>query len=330
MRINRRVFLLSVLAIGASGCSRSPELVYVDLSQVPPPRGMPAPLPPPKPTASKIDASKFSIPSQPKSQLYFAGNEERLREAEAAIRKNREEAFHEIAKRLQDAAYHDVERIFTEAAKDLEPKAAERIDAVYDQLRDIFLRYAFQVGTATFGLANIVGFPDPDPNSKRVPDPSDTTAYRRFTKAKELRKTMNELSASFRREFEGKLSVASSENAAELTALKIEMAKLLEEYLAQAQSEAERLTESSMADIHVSSALKNVPLAALPSYHVDVPASPNPERAPIVKSAQISEPVENELAIFLKVRNYQQARDPQARNVTEEFIAWRKRFRDGL
>lgn len=330
MRTSRIIPFGLVFGLGAFGCSRSPELVYVDLSSVP--QEAPPPLKPPAETgvAKVLSPSPSSLPALSEGELYFAANESALERARDTIRKNRERALKEISARLMDVAIADVKRITDARIEALLPKEKVALDGVYGEARSIFLKYALRAGSATFDLAGLVGFPDPDPKSRRIPDASDKEATSRYEKAKALRTKVDSLGRQFYAEFDSKLGAAVAMNRVALYDLKIEMNLLLEQLLADAQLEAERLTEQSTDDVASQSALREVKLKAEPKVSVSFSPIATSVHPVNVSNVTIRRSLENELQIFAKVRGYELTSNRSfGKNVTAEFLTWRKQFNLG-
>lgn len=330
MRINKTFLLVSASLLGAIGCGRSPELAFVDLSKVHDSDLWESPQPQPLSGAAQTTGIRSALPPVPGGQLYFAAGEDALRMARDAVAKNREKAFKQISDRLSDAAVADVKRIMDARLEAMKPEEVASIDAVYSQLRAIFLTYAFRAGSATFDLAGLVGFPDPDPKSKRVPDPSDQYALKRYERAKSLRTTIDTLDRQFYADFDSRLDAVLEKNRQAFEDLKIAMSQLLEQYLEEARLEAARLTEQSTDDVASQVALREVRLKPVPGFSFDVPAGPSLRPIISVPAAALTDQVRNDLDIFAGVKGYELTGNRSTgTDVTAEFIRWRRQFQAG-
>jgi len=288
-----------------------------------------AAIPPSRLKALGAESVEKSLAPIPASSLYFAANKERLEAARSAIEATRRKAQKDIADRLREAAIRDVRRIQDAKEQALEEEHRILLDSVFGQLREIFMKYAPQAGIATFELSALVGFPDPDPNSKGEPDADEKVALRRFQRAKSLRAMLASLDRQFFAEFDALLANTEEHLKKSLASLRLELAELLELYMAQAAAEAERLTQQTDQQITAAADVSDVNMPGVRGSRAQISSPGFGPVAAGIPRMDFPRPLETELLIFLETHRYKLSSSPLDPDATNEFISWRRRFVSG-
>lgn len=275
------------------------------------------------------------MPALPEQSLYMGAAQDSLDRAREIREKNRDRALREIENRLFEAAKVDAKKVAEDQRTALLPGYNDDLDTVYENARGIFETYAEPAGIYRLRLADTVGFPDPDPDSRRQPDALDRTAVRRFERAKLLRETLTNLSDMFWADFDGSLAAVNDAYRKELASIDVALAVRQDQLIAEAKEKAKEVLASDgegpgLTAIGMSSNLAAQPAVkatvAGPPVNVTVPKPRRADWRPVQARA-----VEDELKIWLALNGYELAKKKgAARDATQEFIVWRKGTRTGL
>lgn len=337
MRLGDRSVLVALIVglLASAGC-KPPQtpIVWVDLDQVPI-----AVAPPPPPTVGLAPTapimSEDTVEALPAASLYMGAERTKLEQVTEIREGNERKAFDDIYRRLREVSFAEAKRDADAAVAALRPGYEERLDRVYDEARSIFLTYAEPAGAFRLQLTQIVGFPDPDPLSRKLPDSMDETAMRRFNSAKDLRETLATLSDMFWSEFGESVDAVESEYLRERAAIQRGMVERQEELDAAARARAKEIVEGAKngglaTPLDLQAALPGeAGSGARVEGSVVVPNLPA-ERPLDWQEAQRAE-LEAELRIWIATNRYRLAERPGgARDATQEFIVWRKGLRAGL
>ncbi|MBX7135643.1 MAG: hypothetical protein K1X67_23495 [Fimbriimonadaceae bacterium] len=326
--------LILIATLGLAGCASKPQPVYVDLAAVQM-ESVSAPSTGQSLNSGPGLSSIEVLPALPASSLYMGAAQESLDQAREIREKNRERALREIENRLFEAAKADAKREADLAKAALLPGYNESLDSVYDGARGIFETYAEPAGVFRLRLAETVGFPDPDPESRRQPDALDRTAVRRFERAKMLRETLDNLSSMFWNDFNATLDSANSDYRQKLAQVDVEFVQKQDRLIAEAKEKAKEVLDSDGEGPGLTALGVTGHLPAQPSATATVKAPPIPigtpkPKFPDWKSVQTKQ-LQDELKIWLSINGYRLATKAEgARNATQEFIVWRKGTRTGL
>lgn len=325
--------MAATIVLGLGGCAARPQVVSVNLNRVD--ESLAAS------TAggtlvgeAPISASAETLPALRAQDLAMGGSSESLERAKKIREKNRQRALQEIQTRLFEAAKSDAKIDADREKAALEPGYLQRLDKFYADARAIFDAYANPAGAVTLNLTEIVGFPDPDPTSRRMPDPTDKPARERFEQARELRDVLEDLSRRFWVDVDGRLGDLRREHADQLALIDRAMVERQDRLLQESQQKALEILNADK------SGLQSAPLG-LDAHLPFEPAAtarvepPNPTFAVATKSggdwSQVRrQQLRSELSIWLATQGYRLAgRNESGRDATQEFIVWRKGTRTG-
>lgn len=117
--------------------------------------------------------------------------------AEQTIRRSQEKMYQEIRLRLMEAYRAELTLTLDKKRQELEAEFAKDLDAVHAEMERRFNALADKLGPKWSKIAWLVGFPDPDPNSKRRARAGDFDAERRLILAAELRAEIKALNEAF-------------------------------------------------------------------------------------------------------------------------------------
>lgn len=327
-------FGLAILVVlGVGGCSPNPELVFIDRS-----RFIPVNLDPatqgPLVDRETVKGDSFTIPSLAQRTLYVDEVRERFDRAMAEVEVNQQELMRQMFEALRKVYLADLATMEGDDRRKAEAEYEANVGAVYGQVRAIFLKYADTVGMKWYRLAFLVGFPDPDPRSRRVARSDDKEQQAVYEEAKKLRAEISDLGATFHNEVESLLLGASQE-------LSINLKELRDQYdIQRLAREAEAEAEAREIALRAVSRLQDFvldPTQSLPSQpgaNITIPTVQNPIRrlssAPVETAFGYRERLDEQIKIFLDTKRYRPATSNKGvRDVTEEFAAWRKKYEPG-
>lgn len=324
-----------LLALIVAGCAPPSQSVRVDLDRIPVSRlpettdfKTPEPPAPSPEIRVQIPGLKQDVLEDPSH-----ANQESVAKT---IENQQRTARTELEKRLR-AVYAEEVRLFQlQVNRDLDRGRPAAYEEANERISERFQRYADEWSPLAAELYDIVGFPDPNPQSLPPKRALGNVAQGRYDRAAALRKQLaavdaayDEDKAAILREAQDKLSV---EEAKALTRVQ-ELADQLER---KAKQEAFAQVQISVQDLGLQLAdSQPIVLNATPSQSVQIPAERPLPPAPQVPSSDIPNSLkdqrarmERDLQIWLQVNRYRL--DPNARDATAEFEQWRKRHGVGL
>lgn len=271
---------------------------------------------------------------EPEIRLLLGRNQSRLEEAEEALKRNREWAFERLLGRLLRQARADVTNQERARLALLGESSRRELQQAYAEARTIFEQTAEPMGWHRFRLASLVGFPDPDPNSKTEEPADRPVTASRVREARALRSQISDLDARYRQQIEALLSRVSANYEAELTALKVEMTRLLDELSQAAEAEAKRLSISGDASLMDDVREWDTRLDAVPQAESRVtwarPASASPSTLAVPGEPPSEEILEAELQLWAAENRYTLASKPGlAPDLTRNFARWRNAWKAG-
>lgn len=328
-----RVVVIGLVLTGCREAGLDPA--YVDLDKVASrdPLVLSAATPPPKPPAP-AGATSETIQPLAARQLDFSGNKARLEKVTAAVEESRTLTVREIARKLREAYLREVDVMETKRLAEVDPVRDSAFAKAWAQVRTRFLAYANARAPYAIRLALYAGFPDPDPDSSRVPDTSQRALVSQFERARESRAKLADLDASYERDVRLILAGFDDEVADAITTIRVDIEKMRAEAEARAQQDAlaqvakqtERIDSilSGKAEVHLpvgpgrtSRTPAGSPIPAAPSVKFPTAAHAIQMRAEAVRSdAKI-------WAAHFGVKLVDSPRGVPDR--TAEFIAWRKK-----
>lgn len=322
--LNRYLYILAI-GLGVS-CAPRPKLVYVDLASL---TETPAPAPNPSPKHSLppgIAGETAELGALPKRTVSFPVSGDPLEEARAIVAKSEQDAVREIARRLVKTYLNEVDDLEAEHTRKLDPSLKARAETAFADIRSLFETYAQKRGPLLVKLAARSGWPDPDPDSLRVPDDSNKRRLQSFLIAKGLREQIKDLDARYDADVKKLIADYEADNRQTLAGMKIAIEELRSKKLEQAEAEARKQVESAREKIHsLVVGDPSVTLESVPQKEVAFPSASPKVLSPSVRSVDSSagEEIRADLQIWLAQNRFQLAKKGAARDATEDFKQWR-------
>jgi hypothetical protein len=257
-----------------------------------------------------------------------------LRLARLALLEDRRRAYERLLSNFRREKLAEADRIERELREALEPVGRQVFDEAFARARQVFERFALPLGGARLELARLVGYPDPDPNSRREAPEEDQHGRHRLARAAELRTEIASLTASRDKE----IGVLIAEAQANLDERSAEIMRRMVAVRDTAEQEA--IAEASRVLQEASTALPNI----VPGETPDLPPAPavtqrispmSPPRPPAFRTAPADDAEQRrillaEATIWARTSGYRLVSPaPLARDGTEEFIRWRLSLRPG-
>jgi len=330
----RSKFGISILVlIGVGGCSPDPELVFIDRSRFAV-VDLGAALRSDTLSAAPIPGGTYTVPPLAGKTLYIASVRERFDDAMQEVQRDQEALMAQMFEALRKLYLAELDTLETRERDAILARAGAELDEAYAALRAIFERYADPIGKKWVRLAFLVGFPDPDPNSRRGPRTDDKEKVAVFEEAKRLRGEIKQLGEDYRKEVSAKILTISSSHERELAALAAQYELRRVERTAEAQAEAKEIALRAISQLQGFVLDPSQVLPAEPGSAIQVPAATvrlnrlNP--SPAETAFGHKERLDDQIKIFLDTKRYTLSATPaKARNVTEEFAQWRKQYAVG-
>lgn len=255
-----------------------------------------------------------------------------LQQAREIVAKSEREAVRQIAQRLSKTYLDEIDDLYREKRRALEPVRREELDALFREIRSRFEAYAKRRGPLLVALALLVGWPDPDPQSLLEPDPSNPRRLAAFKEAKALREKIQALDKRYDEGIRALFAAYQEGTDQAMADLMLEMEDLRAQKLRQAEEEARKQVESVRDQLHSlvvgdpSVTLESVPPKVVAFPSVSEAAPKPPERA---RSDARLQDAQADLEIWLAQNRYALAPKGRARDATKEFIAWRNKRTNG-
>lgn len=325
---------LTLCLLILAGCSNPQPSVYVDLNlvtqgeQIPNVQVVPTPTPPPS-----FGSSSLTFPALPAAEYSLSSDQQRIKDVQNVIAANRAALTQEIRDRLQATYTKKIEHTIEQEKAKLPQEILPAYEEALTKTNLIFQDYATKRAPMIIRLALLAGFPDPDPQSQRVPPRSVPAIRRRFEEAKGLRAKIAALDAQYKADVAGVYGAVAGRQAQSYARIEAERARLLREAEAQAIAEATKEVGRKQADL--TSALANkqsVSFPAEPGRTITVQGSKNPPPPPTVEvpgkaemTSRLRQAEESDLQIWAAIKGYVISSDRRgARDATAEFIQWRR------
>lgn len=325
-----KVAFLGLVIVGVGGCSPDPELVFIDRSRFAEVDLRPAATGMSIPTRS-IAGATFSLPSLNTRTLYVASVRERFESAMLQVQSDQEALVRQMFEALRKLYMGELATLEARERERIEEEGEVALDEAYAQVRAIFEKYAKPIGQKWIRLSWLVGFPDPDPRSRRAPRTDNKEQIARFEEAVRLRKEIRELGELYRDEVGAQLQVVNNEQRALLAQLAQEFNIRRIEREAEAEAEAKEIGLRAISQLQGFVLDPTQVLPPLPGDQVVVPPAgttiPRLDPAPGETAFAPTERLADQIKIFTGIHHYELSSTPRgARNVTEEFARWRSRY----
>ena len=333
MRRNRIALAWVLLA---AGCAPGPIAVRVDTARLlaaETPASDPLPdLPKPPSTGGALTTKVAGLPPD----FLSDPSEASTQDVASSIERQQRRARRELERRLRAVYAEQVRQFELDMRRELSGARPAAYDEANRRIRIRFERYADERTPIVARLYDIVGFPDPNPNSEPPRRTLGNVAQMLFDESVELRKKLAVVEASYEKDKAEILKEAEDAlSGREVEALN-KVRELADRLDRQAAEEAEKQVRTSVKDLGLQlTDPQPLALPSTPDRTVTIPAEPPLAPAPKVPSGGIPsgredrrQRMERELKIWLGVNRYRL--DPNAPDKTSEFQAWRKSHRAGL
>lgn len=331
-------FLILICLVAASGCSKRPEAVFVDLSAV---LAHDQPNIPPKASAEKhleaivIPSKTVTLPRSTGITLVDKA-QGKIATARRLIEADREAAKKTLSRRLGEIQNKDIDDAKRKALEELYAQQAKYLDTVYDQLYAIFQKYAKERGGKSLRL-EVLKAKKPSIFSNRMTPVQ--FAERRNKEIEDLRKVLADMDEAFDGEAEKLLIDAELKLSAEQGALQAKYETLRANALEQADRQARQTIDKATGGLVLDLGQnRSVTVNGTGGKTLTVPGSvrevpgvgPSDVAQAVTGAEERKQQVEQQLEIWLNIRGYARAnRAGEGRNATDEFEAWRKTHRLG-
>ena len=326
---------LSILVIGLSSCQKEPNYAYIDFSKIPLPEPSNfEPIPEKKDytPATRKKIKQLTLSALPEKKLFEETEKIREKLTAEVLDITRNKKYPIIFKELKEIYESDINIAESKAYSKIEQNRQKAIDQHFDQIRDLFLKYSVPSGVKLYELTNLVGFPDPDPESLNLPDSKDEQEMKKYNSAKALREDLAKLDQEFRLESKRLLEKIEKELKVKLNKLRTSVDKLQRLASEKAKKEAEQIIKK---DITTSLPPKKELTMNLPPVkeskitikdftykHEDYPVQRKDLLAPIKNK------LKQDAQLWADLKGYELVEDStKGLNVTEDFIKWRNKFR---
>ncbi len=314
-------------ALALAGCRSSADKVYVDLSTVTLQKV--ATVDPVAASEGNRYSGSVELPSLDERELFIGSAEDRAREALDVYRKAQEEAVKGVLARLEKSYSIEAARTLKEGQSEIEKQHNAEVDLEIDRLRTDFEKHAETMGTLRNDLTAIVGFPDPDPKSVRVPPTHDKEATAKFNKARGVRTLIEAANQAYTTLVRSRLGALEDKQKSMIEALSKQSDTDRAEVVRRAQAEALAVAQQAQAVLERSALAPETQLPAVPGAATSVDSLPV-AAPPFTKAAPVAESPESlreQLNVFLRVMNYRLVDSPKkGRDATQEFVEWRQKY----
>lgn len=315
--------------IGVWGCASGPELVYVDMSAVEPMAVSAAPDARNEHSQEAISSSG-EIPALEERSVFIGSDQDKATQALSLYLKTQEQAAESVLKGRREAYLAEVDSLQRDGEELILDEYRAWLDEAFEELHELFLQHAKKIGPLWHDLSWRVGFPDPDPGS--ITTSSDQFKARTLQEAKELRIGLRAMDGEFRTLVSERLSRIEEERSSRVSAFTAEMDEKRVDALERAQKDADAVTEQAFAILERSALDPEAQLPAVPSVGSAVNSEPAPRWnwPSRDRLAESQDDLRAHLEVFLKVNGFKLAKSPgKARDVTQEFVVWRRNYLAG-
>lgn len=327
MHVTKKAILLGCFW-ALTGCGRAPKVVFVDLSQVP--LGAPT-VPAGRVSVSgAAPASSSSLPAAKADSIFFGISEERFLSAVRDVTRNGQKSSQQLFRQLVSAMNAEVDDLAHKTEAVLDAESQSEMDAAVASTREVFEKYADQVGALQFELANLVGFPNQTPPPA---NPDDVIAMTRIKRAEEIRAELKDIEGQYLMERAALFQLALDKVRAKRAQANEELDQYRLKRLGEiAASIQQLLTQSSVPEIS----------KTMQQLRVDVPGQ-DAVRSDLGRRSMESKAMEfqgqpsyekqalqSELETWCAFNGYKLS-DQKGVGVdlTQEFIQWRETVRSG-
>lgn len=303
------------------GCATKVKLVSVHLPAMA--------VPPPSGSALVIrdlpSSDRFSVPSTPE----VVGNPvsrvvtDKIR---LSIKAQQKQTFRLILARVTAAYRNEANALRARRLAGFDPVRSEILAHAFQTISSIYVAYSDRRGPLAVDLAAMVGFPDPDPHSKR--DPAKATGFRilKLRKAAALRKVLNQQDAAFLAQLKAILAKAQAETDTQLTALLQQIENEIGDVDQRAYDDA--LRQATAAEENFGPLLAEQPSLTLPPIggaSISV-SQPGWQQSLPANTSSVGQPTEaqlkDDLRLWLGINRYRLDMTGRSPDATPQFLLW--------
>ena len=323
---NSGLAALAICFVGVLGCGPNPELVYIDLAAAADAELEPIQFV--RLGGEDLTGAELSIDDLDSGRLFIGSAENRAALAMQAYVDNQERAYLQALERLEGTYLREVESYDAEQRKSILEEHDKRVETTFLVLREEFEVYADHVGEMWQELAWLAGFPDPDPDSRRVPQVGNELANRRFERAKEIRAQLAQANSDHRDSVRATLAALDAVLGEDMDQLKLELDVKRRAAIDRAEEAARTAAQAELEDVQRSALDPEAVLVAVDGVIATVDGvsgsleqwNASPYRR------QTEQEMARHAEAFARLRGYVLSDDPGEEDVTEDFVSWRKQF----
>lgn len=316
---------------GITGCARGPELVWIDTAAAAPAASGSSVVP----AQTGLAPLSGSLEPIQERQIVTEDAAQQIRLAIAQIIQDQQALFEDLRKRLFDQLAAEI-RVEGNAKRDAIIAAyQEQVAAGLERLSQMLAEHAEVVGPKWHRLAWLVGFPDPDPNSRRRAREGDFIAEQRLEEAKKLREEIKLAQADFDARSESILKDLRDGLRIDEAVLADDVAAQIEAARVEADRQAQEAAVAAVKDVEASALNLDERVEAVPGKTSTTPGiagAPAQKWTNPAASLADRERLQALARIYAASNGWKLADKPAgATNKTKEFNDWlKKRERPGL
>jgi len=340
MRRNEAILFAGCVVLAsliAGGCAKPAySAVWVDVDRILAANTtapVPAPVVPSPPRAD--GATTLKIEGRP-PELLSDPSRASKGSVRASIEEQQKAALVSLQKRLLDYYKNQALQFQVEQERELEKARMAAYDEASGRVREIFVKYAEERAPKVLRLTVIVGFPDPNPQSKPPRTTIKTFMQKMLDEAKKLREEIAAIDQAFDKEANAILASVKGATAQDEEKMRAKIEEFRTQLNDRAAKEAAAEVRISVKDLGL---LLTEPspvfVSGTPAKTLQIPAEKPLSPAPQVPSVGIPSGLEDrrkltqhELAIWLGLNRYRLVQGAPDR--TREFNEWRQKYRAGL
>ncbi|MBS1709294.1 MAG: hypothetical protein JSS65_11330 [Armatimonadetes bacterium] len=319
--LNRTLVSAGIAGLILAGCTPAPEPVVIHVPA--PPSSVRSATGAPNVT-KQIGAASSAIEAQPEKSVASHLDARNIADALERLSDEQRDELANLTERLYQAKLELLQTSRTEDVAAANASFMRAREAVWKAVQAAFQDRATPIGKDRVQLTSLVGFPDPDPESRAKTRRSDLAGQAENAKAAGLRKHIASKEEEFWAQVEALASPARSGYVDKLRLIAASYATAAERALSDAKAEAADVLSGASSEIETPQVDFGVFAPALPSQRVDLPpmAVTQPRAAPAVSSPART----SATTVFLELRNYRLAKPGEkGRDVTQEFVDWNRK-----
>jgi hypothetical protein len=281
--------------------------------------------------ADPLESSSFSLDAVEARKIEIDASGRKVEDLVDSIEERRRKTLDSIRERLIYSYRQDLERLEDERIQELLGFYYEELDTALSEILSMMEEHGDKVGPLRHRIAWLVGYPDPDPGSRRRPPDGDFEAQVRFDEAARLRAKLSELDDEFRRRADELLASAKDNLRLDLADWGFERAELEVDLIARAEEDALAAVDKAFANTQRSALDPDrlLPSADGASVVVEETSGIDSLRLtppePAIEADRARMRLEEQAKVFADSNGWSLTSYPdKGRDRTEEFLKWRK------